>query len=205
MPDILQRLGKLSKSGGSFCIRCGLGWVLGGLAGTFSSWAVPEENAKNFRKNVIFGYTIKTTNCRPGHFYTFYSWQLFEIFVLHSQDPKLKTLFFYFSKCWLFFEIQGFKVTPLLHVQSKVPIVRPGNVYTFYSWQMFDIFLLYSEDPKLKTLLFFKMLIRCWDTRVQNYPTSASKIKSTNCLAWPHLYFLFMADGWNFCGLFLRP
>ena len=52
--------------------RCGLGWVLGGLAGIISSWAVPEKTAKNTRKKVIL--SIKTTNCRPGHFFTFYSW-----------------------------------------------------------------------------------------------------------------------------------
>ena len=47
------------------------------------------------------------------------------------------------------------------------------------------------------------MIIRCWDTRVQSYPTSTSKIKSINCSAWPFLYFLFTADGWNFCDTFL--
>ena len=46
MPEIVQRLYKLSKSVGSFGIRCGLRWVLGGLVGTISSWAVPEKTAK---------------------------------------------------------------------------------------------------------------------------------------------------------------
>ena len=36
-PEIVPRLNKLSKWIGSFCIRCGLGWVLGGYAGTISS------------------------------------------------------------------------------------------------------------------------------------------------------------------------
>ena len=36
-------------------------------------------------------------------------------------------------------------------------------------------------------------------------PNSASKIKSINCSAWPFLYFLFTADGWNFCDTFLSP
>ena len=49
------------------------------------------------------------------------------------------------------------------------------------------------------------MIIRCWDTRVQSYPISASKIKSINCSAWPFLYFLFTADDWNFCDTFLSP
>ena len=49
------------------------------------------------------------------------------------------------------------------------------------------------------------MLIRCRDTRVQNYPTTASKMKCINCSAWPFLYFLFTADGWNFCDTFLSP
>ena len=35
------------------------------------------------------------------------------------------------------------------------------------------------------------MIIRCRDTRVQNYPTSASKMKSINCSAWPFLYFVY--------------
>ena len=49
-PEIVQRLDKLRKSVGSFGIRCGLGWVLGGLVGTISSWVVPEKTAKNTRK-----------------------------------------------------------------------------------------------------------------------------------------------------------
>ena len=49
------------------------------------------------------------------------------------------------------------------------------------------------------------MIIHCWDTRVQSYPTSASKIKSINCSAWPFLYFLFTADDWTFCDTFLSP
>ena len=49
------------------------------------------------------------------------------------------------------------------------------------------------------------MIIRCWDTRAQSYPTSASKIKSINCSAWPFQYFLFTANGWNFCDTFLIP
>ena len=56
MLGIVQRLGKLSKSVSSFCIRCGLGWVLHGLAGTISSWAAPEKTATNTREKVIFGY-----------------------------------------------------------------------------------------------------------------------------------------------------
>ena len=46
MPEIVQCLDKLSNSVGSFGIGCGLEWVLGGLAGTISSWAVPEKTAK---------------------------------------------------------------------------------------------------------------------------------------------------------------
>ena len=58
MSEIVQRLDQLSKSVGSFGIRCGLGWVLGGLASTISSWVVPEktQKKKEIRKNVIFGY-----------------------------------------------------------------------------------------------------------------------------------------------------
>ena len=46
MPEIVQRLDKLSKSVGSFAIRCSLEWVLGGLTGTIRSWAVPEKTGK---------------------------------------------------------------------------------------------------------------------------------------------------------------
>ena len=81
-PEIIQRLDQLSKSVGSFGIRCSLGWVLGGLTCTIRSWAVHEKTAKTPLKRRFFG--VKTTNCRPGHFYTFYSWQVFEIFVIHS-------------------------------------------------------------------------------------------------------------------------
>ena len=55
MPLLRTRgLDQLSKSVGSFGIRCGLEWVSCGLAGTISSWAVPEKTAKNTRKKVIF-------------------------------------------------------------------------------------------------------------------------------------------------------
>ena len=121
----------------------------------------------------------------PGHISTFCLWQMVEIFVVYSKNPKLKTLLFlffkifsgswenrkktpekcdfwlskpeivglatsilyihgrcliflcyirktpnslfYFSKYWFVAEIQGLKVTPLLHLQSKVPNVRPGT------------------------------------------------------------------------------
>ena len=56
MPEIVLCLEKLSKSVGSFDIRCGLGWVLGGLAGTVSSLTVPEKIAKKQSKKVIFEY-----------------------------------------------------------------------------------------------------------------------------------------------------
>ena len=49
-PKILWRLDQLSKSVGSFGIRCGLRWVLGGLAGTISSWTVPEKPQKTPEK-----------------------------------------------------------------------------------------------------------------------------------------------------------
>ena len=77
--EIVQRLDQVSKSVGSFAIMRGLEWVLGDLTGTISSWAVPQ---KNTRKRWFLG--IKTRNCRPGHFYTLYSWQIFEIFLIHS-------------------------------------------------------------------------------------------------------------------------
>ena len=49
------------------------------------------------------------------------------------------------------------------------------------------------------------MIVRFWDTGVQNYPTTENKMKCINCSAWPFLYFLFTADGWNFCATFLSP
>ena len=56
MPEIIQRPDQLSKSVGSFGIRCGLWWVLGGLTGTISSWAFPEKTAKKTPEKLIFGY-----------------------------------------------------------------------------------------------------------------------------------------------------
>ena len=46
------------------------------------SWVVPEKTAKNIQK--MWFLVIKTTNCSPCHLYTFYSWKMFEIFVIHS-------------------------------------------------------------------------------------------------------------------------
>ena len=72
--------------------------------------------------------------------------------------------------CWD--RLQGFKVTPLLQVKSKVSNHRPGLLYTFCLRQMIEIFVL-----ELKALfLFFKILIRYWDSGVQSYLTSACKI-----------------------------
>ena len=86
-------------------------------------------------------------------------------------SPCTKSTFFYFSKSWFVAELQGFKVTPLLHVKLKVPIVRPGHFHTFCWRQMIEIFVVYPKRPKTKNtfFLFFKILIRCWDTRVQSY------------------------------------
>ena len=55
---------------------------------------------------------------------------------------------------------------------------RPGHLNTLCLWQMFEIFVVHSEDSKLKAFffLFFKILIRYWETGVQNYLTSACKI-----------------------------
>ena len=53
------RLDQLSKSVGSFGIRCGLGWVLGGLAGTISSWAVCVKTTKKHPKKGDFWVSIQ--------------------------------------------------------------------------------------------------------------------------------------------------
>ena len=180
-PEIVPRLSKLSKSVDSFCIRCGLGWVLGGYAGTINSWAFPEKTTKihqlssrpllyflfmedvwNFYDTFLTTYTyffflifkmvirfwdirvqiyptsahtIKTTNCRPGHLYTLCLWQMVEIFMVHSSD----SVFIYFAKSWFVTEIQVFKVTPLLHVQSKVPIavLVTSILYVYDRWMKF--------------------------------------------------------------------
>ena len=172
MPEIVQRLDQLSKSVGSFSSRCGLGWVLGGLAGTISSWAVPEKTAKNTRKKGdILG--IKTTIVGLATSLLSTHGRCLK-FLWYIPKTLNETHFFYFSKSWFVAEVQGFKVTPLLHVKSKLPIVWPGRFHTFCLRQMIEISVVYSKDPKLKTLfLFFKMLIRCRYTRVQSYPTSA--------------------------------
>ena len=38
---------------------------------------------------------IKSFNCWPGHIYTLFLWQMVEIFVLYSKDPKLRKLFLF--------------------------------------------------------------------------------------------------------------
>ena len=73
------RLGKLSKSIGSFCTRCGLGWTWDGLRMTISYWAAFEKTSKN----IIFGYQDHQY-CRSGHFYTFCSRKTFEMFMIQS-------------------------------------------------------------------------------------------------------------------------
>ena len=63
-PEIVPRLNTFSKSIGSFCIRCGLGCVLGGYAGTISSWAFPEKTTKNTEKRWFL--CIKTQIVGPA-------------------------------------------------------------------------------------------------------------------------------------------
>ena len=143
-PKIVPRLGKLRKSVGSFCIRCSLGLVLGSQAGTISSWAVPEKTAKKLiRQRQSFWHQNHQLPAWPLQYFLFMAdvWDFCDTFL----DPKVKALFLFFKSSFVA-EIQGSKITPLLHVKSKVPICSP----------------------------------------------------------WPLLYFLFMADGWNFCGIFLR-
>ena len=54
------RLGKLRKSVGSFLIRCGLGWALGGLRMTIISWAYSEKTLKNIIFLPRFNISIKS-------------------------------------------------------------------------------------------------------------------------------------------------
>ena len=81
------------------------------------------------------------------------------------------------------------RVFCIAHVPVTICIAirTTGLLYLFYNtvWHFerlksfsLVIFVIRSQDPKLKKkklFSFFKMLIRCWDTRVQIYPTSARK------------------------------
>ena len=110
----MPRLGKLRISISSFCIRYGLGWVLGGYVDTISSWAVPEKTANNVR--------IK-------QFCT-------------SRPPTV-----------------GLATSILLFMADF--------------WNFCDTFL---RPYAKRSFLFFQILSRCWDSRVQIYPTPAHKI-----------------------------
>ena len=114
----------------------------------------------------------------PGHIYTFCLWQVVKIFMVNSYDPKLKALFFIFQNRERFLRKPQKKNNRKRWVLViKTTNCRPCDFYTFFSWQMFEIFMVHSQDPKLKKFFsFFKILIRFWDTRVQSYPTSARKI-----------------------------
>ena len=150
------------------------------------SWAVPEKTAKNTWKKVIFGYQNHKLSAWPLLYFIIMAdvWNFCDTFL----RPKTKNTFFYFSKCRFVAEIQGFKFTPILHVKSEVPIVRPSRIYTFCLWQMVDIFVIYSSDPKLKTLFFifqnFYSLLRYKDPKVP-----LLHVKSKVPIVWPgHIY-----------------
>ena len=133
-PEIMQLVGKLSKSVGSSYIRCGREWILDSYVSTTHGRLLgkPQKTLKN-----RWFFCIKTTSCRHDDFYVFYSWLIFEIFCDTFLTSKNQNTFSYFSKSWFVAEIQGFKVTPLLHVKSKVPIIRPGHNYTLGRWLKF--------------------------------------------------------------------
>ena len=125
-PEIVQHLDQLSKSVGSFGIRCGLGWVLDGLAGTISPWAVPEKTAENTQKKVIFWF----------------------------QNHKL------------------------------------------LAWWALLYFLLMADVWNAFFFLFLKMLIRCWYTRVQSYPSSASSTHLFDqCFCFKHISLFYAPIG----------
>ena len=85
------------------------------------------------------------------------------------------------------------------------PIVGPATSKLYVYGRCLKFLWYILKNLNQKHFFISKMMIRCWDTRIQSYPTSASKIKNTKCSAWLLLYFLFTADGWNFCGIFLSP
>ena len=88
---------------------------------------------------------------------------------------------------------------------SRPPIVGPATYILFVRERCLKFLWYILKNLNKSTFLIFKMMIRCWDIRVKSYPTSAGKIKRTNCSAWALLYFMFMADGWNLCDKFLSP
>ena len=102
-PEIVQRLDQLSKSVGSFGIRCGLGWVLGGSAGTISSWAVPEKTTKKTPEKCDFWLSKLPIIGLATSILSVHGRSL-KFLMIHSQDPKLKALF-YSSKSWFVAEI----------------------------------------------------------------------------------------------------
>ena len=89
---------------------------------------------------------------------------------------------------------------------SRPPIFDPATSVLSVQGRCLKFYDTFLRTWTKSTFFFiFKMIINCWDTRIQSYPTSASKIKSIKSSAWPYLYFLFTADGWNFGDTFLSP
>ena len=124
---------------------------------------------------MIFGYQNHKLSAWPLLYFVLMAdiWNFCDTFL----GPKSKSTFFCFSKCWFVAEIQGFKVTLLVQVKSKVPIVWRGHISTFCLMQMVEIFVEYSKDSKLKALFY---LSKSWFVaEIQRFkvtPFSARKI-----------------------------
>ena len=153
------RLNKLRKSVGSFCMRCGLGWVLGGLRMPISSWVVSEktlksmffggENTAHCTTSLVFMIDRSNVSCRfssqlsPS--VTFSFWKTFT----HCRDIV----------------VQSYPTYVRFHVQTRIANKE---------WEMAEILTEYSPHIGLRNISdifpFWKMFIHCRDISCSNLP-----------------------------------
>ena len=104
-----------------FCIRCGLGWVLGGLTDTISPLAVPDKTAKNTRKNVIFVYQNHKLSAWPLLYFLLMAdiWNFWGTFL----SPLTKNTFFVFQNTDSLLRYKGSKLPFFCKKNQKYQLI----------------------------------------------------------------------------------
>ena len=89
---------------------------------------------------------------------------------------------------------------------SKPQIVRLASSILYTQGRCLIFYCYIPKTLSYKPLFCFS---KCWFfAKIQWFKvTLLLQVKSKVPIswAWSHLYFLFMADGWNFCDIFLKP
>ena len=153
---------------------------------------------------MIFGYQNHILSAWPLLYFLIMAdiWNFSDTILISSS----KNTFFYFPKWWFVAEIQGLKVNPASasKIKSTNCLAWPHLYFLFTAdgWNFCGTFL----GPYTKnTFLFFKILSSSWENRKEHPKNVIIGYQKFKLWAWPLLYFLFMADVWNFCDTFLRP